>query len=548
MSWLDDTEQHRKRQVALLAKAFGGNDIQKATGNDVSEDEEKKLKKKTTPYGGKSDVYKMKMLGLRKFNEQDQKSYIGVEDVANSYITNQENGDIVISKTTDGYLVSKFPIDAENEDGEEKTVTTISEAIDVALQYKDDLDNAKAPEQIMYKETKDDDDSEKGFDDEINPFERAAWEAQQDELRKAYETLGFDYDIEKAKHQDGDMHPNGKWVWRASANGGKGDWRVANPKRGGGAKKTATSSAASSNTSTAQKQDGKQSYIQRPIADIQSDIKTGKDDLKKLEDDKSFFVAKHGQEWYDRVYRNHSNRLKELEAELKQAQQNKPSTDQNNAKKLWEQQLSVTDTETVEKIAYSSLSNYSKDSNITQWKIDAAMKEYKRRKQAQKTDTKKRPPTSTPQNTSDKPSRAKTFDEVRATALTVPGITLFEEVKTKEGDRGIKVGNKVSHSIRWFDEYKGNDGRQYLAMLRKRLKVLEQKHDENERLSKVKTRDDFWKYLQSIGEADPKRGLVGYDINSFVKTAKDELQSERLIRDVEIPITKYIINEQNDKR
>lgn len=65
---------------------------------------------------------------------------------------------------------------------------------------------------------------EKGFEDEVNPFE-------------------------KAKHQDGDMHPNGKWVWRQSANGGKGDWRVANPKRGGGAKKTAaaptTSTAAS---------------------------------------------------------------------------------------------------------------------------------------------------------------------------------------------------------------------------------------------------------------------------------------------------------------
>lgn len=152
MSWLDDTENHRKRQVALMAKAFGGNDIQKATDNDVPENEERKPKRKAAPYGDKSDMYKMKMLKLRKFNEQDQKSYIGVEDVENSYITNQENGDIVISKTTDGYLVSKFPIDIENEEGEEKEATTLSEAIDVALQYKDDLDDAKAPEQIMYKE------------------------------------------------------------------------------------------------------------------------------------------------------------------------------------------------------------------------------------------------------------------------------------------------------------------------------------------------------------------------------------------------------------
>lgn len=149
MSWLDDTENDRKRQVALMAKAFGDSDIQKATDNDVSE---KKPKRKATPYGGKSDMYKMKMLKLRKFNEQDQKEYVGVEDVANSYIANHENGDIIISKTTDGYLVSKFPIDIENEEGEEKEATTLSEAIDVALQYKDDLDNAKAPEQIMYKE------------------------------------------------------------------------------------------------------------------------------------------------------------------------------------------------------------------------------------------------------------------------------------------------------------------------------------------------------------------------------------------------------------
>lgn len=56
-------------------------------------------------------------------------------------------------------------------------------------------------------------------------------------------------DIEKAKHQDGDMHPNGRWVWRQSANGGKGDWRVANPKRGGGSRASATSSKTESGDS-----------------------------------------------------------------------------------------------------------------------------------------------------------------------------------------------------------------------------------------------------------------------------------------------------------
>lgn len=53
-------------------------------------------------------------------------------------------------------------------------------------------------------------------------------------------------DIEKAKHQDGDMHPNGRWVWRQSANGGKGDWRVANPKRGGGSRAAASAAKTTS--------------------------------------------------------------------------------------------------------------------------------------------------------------------------------------------------------------------------------------------------------------------------------------------------------------
>ena len=277
MSWLNDTEQHRKRQASMIAKAFGGSNIQKAMNNNVSEEEEKKTEKKAAPHGEKSDMYKMKILGLRKFNEQDQKEYIGVENVANSYIANHENGDIIISKTTDGYLVSKFPIDTENEEGDEKETTTLSEAIDVALQYKDDLDNAKAPEQIMYKETEDsddseedDDDSEKGFDDEINPFERAAWEAEQDEIRKAYETLGLEYDeFEKAKHQDGDMHPNGKWVWRASANGGKGDWRVA--------KKGSSSSGGSGSAGASGGSDSKKLIGFATVSEVKSMMKMMQD-------------------------------------------------------------------------------------------------------------------------------------------------------------------------------------------------------------------------------------------------------------------------------
>lgn len=50
-------------------------------------------------------------------------------------------------------------------------------------------------------------------------------------ISKAQE--GFD-DIEKARvvRQDGDIHPNGKWVWVSSAAGGKGDWRVIKKPKG----------------------------------------------------------------------------------------------------------------------------------------------------------------------------------------------------------------------------------------------------------------------------------------------------------------------------
>lgn len=67
-----------------------------------------------------------------------------------------------------------------------------------------------------------------------------------DSLQEAEDILkaaGEEELFEKAKHQDGDMHPNGKWVWVSSANGGKGDWRT----KGG---RTHTKHSAGSNAGT----------------------------------------------------------------------------------------------------------------------------------------------------------------------------------------------------------------------------------------------------------------------------------------------------------
>lgn len=75
---------------------------------------------------------------------------------------------------------------------------------------------------------------------------------------KAISHEEFWEEMQKA-HQDGDMHPNGKWVWRSSANGGKGDWRVASPSKHGGGTKT-TAAASTSKIST-EKKDNKRTEI-----------------------------------------------------------------------------------------------------------------------------------------------------------------------------------------------------------------------------------------------------------------------------------------------
>lgn len=50
----------------------------------------------------------------------------------------------------------------------------------------------------------------------------------QDRIEKSFDSginVPEEVEVEKA-HQDGEIHPNGKWVWVSSANGGKGDWRT----------------------------------------------------------------------------------------------------------------------------------------------------------------------------------------------------------------------------------------------------------------------------------------------------------------------------------
>lgn len=73
-----------------------------------------------------------------------------------------------------------------------------------------------------------------------------------DTLQEAQEILkgiGSEELFEKA-HKDGDMHPNGKWVWVSSANKGKGDWRTLNGRTHKNHQANSGASSTSSSSST----------------------------------------------------------------------------------------------------------------------------------------------------------------------------------------------------------------------------------------------------------------------------------------------------------
>lgn len=93
----------------------------------------------------------------------------------------------------------------------------------------------------------------------------------EEDVRKKREEIAaniaksFGCDFEKA-HNHGDVHPNGKWYWESSANGGKGDWRTI--KRVG---KTASATTVTE-TEVVKKKDDNKIVItaKQAFADIQS--------------------------------------------------------------------------------------------------------------------------------------------------------------------------------------------------------------------------------------------------------------------------------------
>ena len=136
---------------------------------------------------------------------------------------------------------------------------------------------------------------EKSFEDEVNPFEMEAYKS---ELTKAE----LD-EFEKAKHQDGDMHPNGKWVWRQSANGGKGDWRVAKK----GSSSTSGGSGSAGNTGPSNASSSYFSKLSNSLIEKYSKKKESVS-LSDIEEFYEDFLRDRGQEPTRKAYANEAKK------------------------------------------------------------------------------------------------------------------------------------------------------------------------------------------------------------------------------------------------
>lgn len=95
-----------------------------------------------------------------------------------------------------------------------------------------------------------------------------------DEALDILKAAGTEDLFEKAKHQDGDMHPNGKWVWVASAAGGKGDWRTAGGRAHSKSQAGGSGSAAGSGTGKVSSNGGTTTTVQPKPKTVDSGAKT----------------------------------------------------------------------------------------------------------------------------------------------------------------------------------------------------------------------------------------------------------------------------------
>ena len=129
-----------------------------------------------------------------------------------------------------------------------------------------------------------------------------------DSIQEAEDILkaaGTEELFEKAKHQDGDMHPNGKWVWVSSANGGKGDWRTkggrTHTKHSAGGGNAGTGSTTDTTSTSTQKKPSSQ-YSPMTIKTTKSDGSVS--EVKDYGEVKKF--KQNGKDVYSIQFKNNS--------------------------------------------------------------------------------------------------------------------------------------------------------------------------------------------------------------------------------------------------
>lgn len=131
-------------------------------------------------------------------------------------------------------------------------------------------------------------------------------------LSEAHEILkaAGEEDLFEKAHKDGDLHPNGKWVWVSSAAGGKGDWRTLNGrthKKHQAANAAGRGSSSASSTTTTTPSSTKQTNVKQKDESSKSKKSALPDTMLEIHGDMD---EKYGDEIRPFIYT--SNGVKDL--------------------------------------------------------------------------------------------------------------------------------------------------------------------------------------------------------------------------------------------
>lgn len=118
-------------------------------------------------------------------------------------------------------------------------------------------------------------------------------------------------------------------------------------------------------------------------------------------------------------------------------------------------------------------------------------------------------------------------------------VTVFEDVESTNGEHGYRVGTKRSATIYWDSDFT-KESLEFEIKTAESMKKQIQKL-RYDILAKVTDTSEFCEYLKLIGEWDPKRGPMGYNIKEHIKVAKSYITDLKYSEEVIIPLFKTIL-------